>query len=505
MRPRGARSYPWMLAIGVAAAAAIALIPVGYVVVSSIQTGLPRLVELLVRPKVAELTVNTVLLVVLGVAATLVVGIGGAWLVERTSLPLRRFFAIALAAPLAIPAFVTSYGWASVAPWLGGLGGAVLIAACAYSPLVYLPAVAALRGLDPALEESARSLGLGPWRVFARVVLPQLRMAAIGGGLVVGLHLLAEYGAFAFLEFGTFTTAIMDAYRANFGGALAAALGVVLAALCLLLVIGENRLRGTSRLSRSAASRPGGRADLGRWTAPAVLALLVFLSAAVLVPLSSVLRWSLSSGLDDWTSVVPAAGQTVLLSVGGALVCLLVALPVVWLAVRHRGRISGTLEGAFYVAGSFPAIIVALALVGVTLTVAPMLYQTAVTVIVAYAILFLPRLLVPLRAGLAQISPAWEESARSLGVPPWRARLRVTVPLLVPAAASGAALVALGASNELTATLLLAPIGTETVATGFWSAASALDYVSAAPYALTLIALSVPAVHLMFSEATGRA
>lgn len=493
-----------MLAFGVGVAAAFALIPVGYVVVSSIQTGGPRLLELLVRPRVAELTVNTVLLVVLGVVATLVIGIGGAWLVERTALPLRRTFAIALAAPLAIPAFVTSYGWASVAPSLSGVGGAVLIAACAYSPLVYLPAVAALRGLDPALEETARSLGLGPWKVFARVVLPQLRIAAIGGGLVVGLHLLAEYGAFAFVGFDTFTTAIMDAYRANFGGANAAALGVVLAGLCLLLVIGEGRMRGTARLSRSAASRPAGRADLGRWTAPAVVALLVVVGASVLVPMTSVLRWTMRTDAADWAPVVPAAGQTVVLSVGGAVVCALVALPVAWLAVRHRGRVSGMLEGAFYLAGSFPAIIVALALVTVTLRGAPMLYQTAATVVVAYAILFLPRILVPLRAGLAQISPAWEEAARSLGAPPWRARLRITAPLLAPAAVSGAALVALGASNELTATLLLAPIGTETVATGFWSAASSIDYVAAAPYALTLIALSIPAVHLMFSEATSR-
>ena len=493
-----------MLALVVAAAAAFALIPVGYVIVSSVQTGGARLLELLIRPRVAELTVNTVMLVALGVAATLVVGIGGAWLVERTTLPLRRVFAVALAAPLAIPAFVTSYGWASAAPTLNGVGGAVLIAACAYSPLVYLPAVAALRGIDPALEEAARSLGLGAWAVFVRVVLPQLRIAAIGGGLVVGLHLLAEYGAFAFLEFDTFTTAIMDAYRANFGGANAAALGVVLAGLCLLLVIGEGRMRGTTRLSRSASSRPGGRAELGRWTAPAVVSVLVVVGASVVVPMTSVLRWTLRSDAADWAPVAPAAWQTVLLSVGGAAVCAAVALPVAWLAVRHRGRLSAALEGAFYLAGSFPAIIVALALVGVALRAAPALYQTAATVVVAYAILFLPRILVPLRAGLAQVSPAWEEAARSLGTPPWRARLRITAPLLAPAIASGAALVALGASNELTATLLLAPIGTETVATGFWSAASAIDYVAAAPYAVTLIVLSVPAVYLMFSEATSR-
>ncbi len=58
----------------------------------------------------------------------------------------------------------------------------MLIAILSYFPLVYIPAAATLRRLDPALEESAASLGLGAWRVFFRVVLPQLRLAMTGGG-----------------------------------------------------------------------------------------------------------------------------------------------------------------------------------------------------------------------------------------------------------------------------------------------------------------------------------
>ena len=81
----------------------------------------------------------------------------------------------------------------------------------------------------------------------------------------------------------------------------------------------------------------------------------------------------------------------------------------------------------------------------------------------------------------------------------------MTVPLLVPSIAAGAALVALGAANELTATLLLAPTGTRTLATEFWSAASSIDYPGAAPYALLLILLSIPAVALMFTQTRGRA
>ena len=82
-----------------------------------------------------------------------------------------------------------------------GFGGALLIVTLSYYPLVYLPVAAALRGLDPALEETALSLGHGPWRTFVRVVLPQLRPAMLGGALLVGLHLLAEFGALQLLRF----------------------------------------------------------------------------------------------------------------------------------------------------------------------------------------------------------------------------------------------------------------------------------------------------------------
>lgn len=468
--------------------------------------GWDRLSELVFRPKVGELLANTVMLVVIAVPVAVALGVGGAWLVERAALPARRVFAVALAAPLAIPAFVASYGWASAIPSISGLWGGVLVAVLAYFPLVYLPALAAIRGLDPALEESARALGMGPWAVFFRVTLPQLRLAVLGGALVVALHLLAEYGAFAFLRFDTFTTAIVVAYQTTFAGPNAAALGVVLAALCLVVLVAESAARGRARYARIGAGSPHPPVpvELGRLGPMAVAALVVLVGAAVVVPLTSVVRWLFRSDAADLPALAAATAQTFALSAAGAACTLVVALPFVWLSVRHPGRAARMLEGAASVAASLPAIIVALALVSVTIAFAPALYQTAFTVIAAYVIIFLPRALVPLRAGLAQVPEELEEAARSLAVPPAIARLRVTLPLLLPSIGAGGALVALGAANELTATLLLAPTGTRTVATSFWSAASAVDYPAAAPYAVALVLLSVPAVALMFAHATAR-
>lgn len=476
------------------------LVPVGFVVSVGFDVGWAALARLIFRPRVGELLANTVLLVVVGVPGCIVLGVGGAWLVERTTLRWRRAWAILLAAPLAIPAFVSSYGWVSVFPSIGGLGGGVLIAVLAYYPLVYLPVLATLRGLDPALEESARTLGLSGAATFVRVVLPQLRLAICGGALIVALHLLAEYGAFALIRFDTFTTAIVVQFQSTFAGPAASALGVVLAGICLVLLIAEAQSRGRHRYARvgSGSMRAAPRASLGRFALPAPLALTALVAAALGVPGTSVAYWLLRGNGWGQPELLQALGQTALFAVGGAAATTLVALPLVWLSVRHPSRISRIVEGSTYLASSLPTIIIALALVTVTLRLVPVLYQTTATVIAAYVVIFVPRALISMRSGLAQVPVELEQAARSLGKSPLESRLRVTLPLMAPSIGAGAALVGLGCANELTATLLLAPSGTRTLATSFWSASTSVAYSDAAPYAVLLIALSIPAVTILF-------
>ncbi len=214
---------PLLLAAGVAVAL-LAVIPLVYVATYTIIIGPAELWDLVVRPRVLELLRNTVTLAVATMAATAVLGIGLAFVVERTDLPARRLWHGLLVAPLAVPAFVNGYAWVSLDRSIHGFGGAWLVVTLSYYPLVYLPAVAALRGLDPALEEASWSLGHTRWQAFARVVLPQLRPALLGGTLLVGLHLLAEFGALALLRFPTFTTAIYDQYASTFNGSAATAM-----------------------------------------------------------------------------------------------------------------------------------------------------------------------------------------------------------------------------------------------------------------------------------------
>ena len=490
----------------VAILVAASLIPLGYVGWAFATTGWARAYELLARPRVGELLLNTVALVVITVPLCVVIGVGVAWLVERTDLPGRTAWRPMFVAPLAIPAFVNSYAWVGVAPSLHGLGGGVLISTLSYFPFVYLPAAATLRRLDPAVEESARALGSDSAAVFLRVTLPQLRLAILGGGLLIGVHLLAEFGAFAMLRFDTFTTAIFQQFQATFDGAAGSMLAGVLILLCLLLLVAEASARGHARFARigSGAPRAATPIRLGRMTLPAQATLAMLLVFALGVPVWTILRWLWIGGAQVWVldDIGAALGQTIGLAAAAALLTTVLAYPIAWVAVRSSGVLARAVEGANFVTSSLPGIVTALALVTVTIRVAPPLYQSVVLIVCAYVLLFMPRALVSVRAGLAQVPISLEEASRSLGASPSATFARVTLRLTAPAAAAGTSLVFVAVATELTATLLLAPTGTRTLSMRFWSLASELDYAAAAPYALVLVLIAVPVTVVLFRQST---
>jgi len=176
---------------------------------------------------------------------------------------------------------------------------AVVVALLALLPL---PLSAAFRLLDPALEDQAASLGLAPFAVFRRVVLPQLRLALCGGALLVGLHLLAEYGLFAMIRFDTFTTAIIDQFQSTYNGVAAYMLALVLVLCCFVLLGLEASLRGRSRYARlgpGVARRPK-IARLGKWKYVALLLPAVTAAFALGVPVLTLSRWLIAGGANVW-------------------------------------------------------------------------------------------------------------------------------------------------------------------------------------------------------------
>jgi iron(III) transport system permease protein len=493
-RFRTYRGYPrWLLLLAAAVTAAV-LLPVVFLLWQAGHAGWGTIWPLIFRSLTWTLLVNTIELGVIVTVCAAVVAFGAAWLIERTDLPLRRFWRAVVLLPLAIPDFVIGYTWSSLTPAVHGLFGASLVMTLGLYPLVYLPVAAALRRADSSLYEVARSLGLGRARALLRTVLPQIRAALLGGCLMVLLGLLAEYGAFEILRFQTFTTEIFTEFDLGINTAAASALSLVLVVLSVLVLGAELAL---TRSVAARAGRPAGgvrRYRLGWGVLPSLLFIVALVGLGVGVPVSTLVYWLTRPS--DLVGVAPipllgAAGYTLLYSFLAALVATVAAFPVAYLAVRHPGRLARVLERLGYLVQGLPGLVIALSLIFFAVRLAYPLYQSPTLLVIAYSVMFFPMALISLRASLVQLPRRFFDTARSLGCSPASALLRVTIPLAAPGIAASVALVFLSAVTELTATLLLVPTGVQTLATAFWAYQSQVSYATASRYAALIVVIAV--------------
>lgn len=521
LRLNGAPVALWLPALVVVA---VILLPLVYLFIRAWAGG-DELWRMLWRERTFVLLKNTVYLAVLVTLGSVLISVPIAWLLHRTDLPLRRFWAVTTVLPLAIPSYVGGFamvaalgprgmlqGWLESLfgierlPSIYGLWGAALLLTLLTYPYVLLTLNAAMSGLDGALEDAARSLGYGSWRTFFLVTLPLLRPAIAAGGLLVALYTIGEFGAVAMLRFDTFTRAIYVQYTASLDRSLAAGLALVLVLLTCVVLGVEAWTRGRGRYFRSSvgAARPLEPVQLGRW-APLGLGFCgLIVTLGLVMPVGVVLYW-LVRGLRNGraTDILwDATFNSALASGLAAVAAVIAALPIVVLSVRYPSRASGLVERLCYAGYALPGIVIALSLVFFGANYALWLYQTLALLIIAYVIRFLPQALGALRAALLQVSPHYEEAARSLGSSPPKVWLRVTGPLVRSGLVSGAALVFLTVMKELPVTLLLRPIGFDTLATRIWGATADGFWTRAAGPALLLILLS--AVSMFLIDGVGR-
>jgi iron(III) transport system permease protein len=487
-------------------AAAVALLPIAYLAVRAFESGPARVVEVLLRERTALLVGRSLALTIAVTVASILLGLLFAFLVVRSDLPGRTVIGVLAALPLAIPSYIAAFAWVSSPVDVSGFLGAFIVLTASCYPYVYLPVVAAMRGIDPATEEVARGLGRTPWQAFWSVTVRQVRPAAAGGALLVALYTLSDFGAVSLLRYDVFTRVIHTSYRSSFDRTPAAILSLLLVLLTVTITVSESRMRAASeqvRVGGGVARRPS-TIRLGRWSWVAGPFATGVLAIALVFPIASLLYWSatgLSSGVDTGR-LVESALTTAWFAVLGTIACVVLAIPVGILAARHRSGLVRFLEHATFAGHALPGIVVALALVFFGIRFANPIYQETPLLVIAYAVLFLPAAVAAVRSSVAMSSPRIEEVARSLGKTRGEVLRQVTLPLAAPGIAAGAALVLLTAMKELPATLLLQPTGSRTLATSLWTETGVAAYAAAAPYGLALVVLAViPTLVLMRVQA----
>jgi iron(III) transport system permease protein len=498
------------------------LLPLAYLLVRAFEAETSELIQIVFRGRNLWLFGNTFLLVVGVLAADVLLAAPFAWLTSRSDLRGKRLFTLMGVLPLAIPGYVMAYvvlglgGYNGVfahlfgvnLPRLRGYWGSLVALSFYTTPYLFLNLRSALLGIDPTLEESARSLGCGRWEVFYRVVIPQLRPALYAGGLLVGLHVLGDFGVVSLMRYETFSYALYLQYAASYDRVYAAWLALMLLALAGgLLYVEAHLLRGV-RLHRAGSGAlhqftPIPLGGYRRWGA--YLYLTAFILVSVVVPTCTILVW-LFKGFDasPLSDLFAAISGALTASVPAAFLSACLALPLAYMGVRYPSSFSRLLERVAYIGYATPPLAFALSLIFFVLWAVPSIYQTLWVLIYAYTLHFLAEAIGPVRSSLYQASPRIEEAARSLGYSSLAAFFKATFPLLIRGLTVSVAFVFLSAMKELPITFLLSPLGYQTLAVNVWSYTSEAMFAEAAPYALMILLFSGLFVWLLLIQGEGR-
>lgn len=512
------RRPPALVVIAAIASIALLAVPPVYLV---IRAGFGDAWSVIAERQTWDAVLRTLWLVIGVSLGALVVGGSLAWLVGRTDIPLRRVWAVAAVVPLAMPSFVAALALAGATGASGllsratsaiGLGpiermegywGATIAIVMATFPYVYLLTMAALRRVDPAQEEAARSLGKGPFGAFIASSLPQLRRGLAAGALLAGLYAISDFGAVSLMRYTTVTRAIFVRYESGFDRRPAAVLGLLLIAMTVVVLAVESRARGDVRMRTGpGARREPRRIALGRMRIPAVIWAALVSLAFVATPLGVMAYWIARSAQNGTLAGVPVGATltSVLLAVVAALVTTLAAVPVGILAHRHARPWTRGLERSGYAANALPGIVVGLALVFLGARYLPWMYQTFPLLVFAYLIRFFAEALSGVDTAMASVNPRTEEAARVLGRTPMRVLADVTLPQMRPGLVAAVMLVFLSVIKELPATTLLLPTGARTLATEVWRKTTVGAYGAAAFPALVLVVVSLPFIAVAVRE-----
>jgi iron(III) transport system permease protein len=515
-KPRVGRPAPKTFLIPALIACFAVLIPLAYLVLRALEANPKDLLEIVFRVRNLELLLKTVALGLGVVLASSVIALPLAWLTARTNIAAKGVLTLIGVLPLAVPGYVGAYAMLAatgqngvlekllriIIPRPEGYFGALGVLALFSFPYLFLNLWNALRGLDPSLEESGRSLGLSQWQVFWRVILPQLRPAWLSGALLIALHVLGDFGVVSLTRYDTFSSAIYVQYNAAYDRVYAAWLGLMLLAITVGTLTLESRFLRNIRLSRigSGVARHQSMARLGSWTMPA-FGFVGFIAVVTLViPLGTIVYWLLGSAAPDWQALFLAVQNSAFAAAPTALVATFFAVPLAILGTRYASPFTHLLERSAYLGYATPPLALALAFVFFSLRVIPDLYQTLPMLVIALTIHFLAEAIGPIRASLLQANPKLEEAARGLGFTSLQAFARVTLVLIRRGLLTSLALVFLSCLKELPITFLLSPIGFDTLSRQIFGFTSESMFAQAAPYALAIVVASSLMVGLVLLQ-----
>ncbi|MCY9547988.1 ABC transporter permease [Lysinibacillus xylanilyticus] len=497
----------------------------------------------LASPANIEALWTSIYISVISVICCAIVGVTMAFLLERYDFPGRRILSVLVLVPMALPplvgvlSFTFLYGDSGIFPRafqhlfgleqvpfsLKGIWGVVVVHTFTMYTYFYLTASAAIKGLDPALEEAATSLGAGRVRVWTKVILPMLTPSIVASSLLVFMISMASYTAP--LMFGVERTMTMQIYLSRTNGNLdmAATQSMILSFVSITFLIimrwyqnrrnYQNLSKGIS-VHRSEVSSRGMKvmATIASFIGTLILILpilvLILISFSVdgawktqILPTDYTLDHYHALFTDErtWRPIWNSVRMGIVATIGN----IIFGVAAAYAMVRLNFKGKTLLDILIMVPWALPGTVVAVNLIAAFSTenifsFNQVLIGTFWILPLAYFIRHLPLVFRSTSASLVQLDQSIEEASRSLGATWWYSFRRIVLPLTFTGILAGTLLALVQSFGEFVASILLYSTSTIPLSVAIFQKLYSFKFGTACAYGVLQICLIL--IVLIISE-----
>ena len=486
---------------------------------------------------------TSVYISIISVITCAIVGVGMAFLMERYHFPGRKILSVLVLVPMALPpligalSFTFLYGESGIIPRffqalfnteevpfsLNGIGGVIVVHTFTMYTYFYLTASAAIKELDPSLEEAATSLGAGRIRIWRKVILPMLTPAMVAASLLVFMISMASYTAP--LMFGVERTMTMQIYLSRTNGNLEMAatqstiLSIVSISFLIIMKWYQGRRNYQNQSKGIGVHRTEVRSKAMKYlsmvlSAIGVIILLLPILVIVLISFSVDGEWTvqiiptaytfdhyiaLFTDEQTWRPIWNSIQMSFVATVGNVIFGVAAAYAMVRMSFKGKTL----LDVLIMVPWALPGTVVAVNLIAAfseptVFSFNQVLIGTFWILPLAYFVRHLPLVFRSTSASLMQMDQSIEEAARSLGASFWYTFRRVILPVTATGILAGTLLAFVQGIGEFVASILIYGISTMPLSVAIFQKLYSFDFGTACAYGVLQIALII--IVLFISE-----
>jgi iron(III) transport system permease protein len=482
-------------------------------------------------------------------ALSLAIGTALAWMNERTNTPFKSLIYALSVVPLIIPGILFVAAWIMLAsPKIGVLNlllqrafgtdrvfldvytlpGMMWVDGIQHAPVAFLLMSAALRSMDPSLEESALMSGASMFQVARRITLKLAFPALAASFLILFVRSIESFENPALLGLPVgiqvFTSSIYEALHAY-----PSDVGLASTYAITLLVITSGGIYWQSRLGAQGSryATVGGKAfrprtmDLGRWRHAAGALFLLYAALVIGLPFL-VLVWSSLqrfysvpslaalqnvslynyAAVLDYPNIGAAVWNSIVLSLSTATAVMALTVVIAWLTLRTRIPGRWILDNIASLPMVMPGLVIGLAIMVCYLALGGGIYGTIWILLIAYMTRFLPYGMRFNSASLLQLHKELEESAHLSGAGWFTTFRRVVLPLLKPGLIAGWIYIVIVSMRELSSSVLLYSPDSQVLSVVLWELWQNGQYVQLS--ALGVMMMAALFVFVLAAQAFGR-